>query len=176
MVLKDYAIGRGKDRESGRRIKYKNTAFDTPEAERLEADVSELDEILARFNISGGEPNGYTRVFNNLSWRTGGRLYSGGQDSYQRLPEAQRLKMTINGEPVVEIDIKASHLTIYHAMAREPLKGASDPYARAGIRSVDRQAVDPVSFGNSKPATRWPGKMVKDFRKDTGKDLASGEG
>ena len=53
LVLKDYAIGRGKDRESGRRIKYKNTRFDTPEAKRLEEDVRELNEFLARFEILG---------------------------------------------------------------------------------------------------------------------------
>ena len=45
--------------------------------------------------------------------------------------------MTINGEPVAEIDIKASFLTIYHAMVGEPLEGTSDPYARAKVdRSI----------------------------------------
>src|SRR5262249_22908011 len=27
-------------------------------------------------------------------------------------------------------------------------------------------------FGNSKPATRWPSKTIKDFKKDTGKNLS----
>ena len=76
MVLKDYAIGKGKDRESGRRIKYKNTSLDTSEAKRLEADVRELNDFLAGFEILGGEYFGYERVFNNLSWKKGGRLYS----------------------------------------------------------------------------------------------------
>jgi hypothetical protein len=55
LVLKDYATGKGKDRESGRRIKYKKTSLDTPEAKRLEADVRELNEFLARFELLGGE-------------------------------------------------------------------------------------------------------------------------
>jgi len=98
LVLKDYAVGKGKDRESGRRIKWRNTRLDTPEAKRVEADVRELNEFLARFELLGGEHYGYERVFNNLSWRKGGRLYSSGEDCYQRLPEGERLKMTIKGE------------------------------------------------------------------------------
>ena len=92
---------------------------------------------------------------------------------YQRLSEAERLKMTINGEPVAEIDIKASFLTIYHAMARQPLQGSGDPYA--AIAEIDRSIVKlwtTVSFGNSNPATRWPPKTAKDFKKETGKDLS----
>jgi hypothetical protein len=173
LVLKDYAVGKGKDRESGKRIKYKNTRFDTPEAQRLEADVRELNDFLARFEILGGEHYGYERVFNNQSWKKGGRLYGGGEDCYQRLSEAERLRMTINGEPVAEIDIKASFLTIYHAMVKQPLKGWADPYT--AVAGFDRAIVKlwtTVSFGNSKPAIRWPPKTIKDFKNETGKNLS----
>jgi hypothetical protein len=172
LVLKGYATGKGKDREGGKRIKYKNTRLDTPEAKRLEAEVRELNDFLARFELTGGEHYGYERVFNNLSWKQGGRLYSSGEDCYQRLPEAERLKMTINGEPVAEIDIKASFLTIYHAKVKRPLKGSADPYA--AVAGFDRAIVKlwtTVSFGNSKPAIRWPPKTAKDFKKETGNDL-----
>jgi hypothetical protein len=172
LVLKDYAIGKGKDRESGKRIKYKNNRFDTPEAKRLEADVRELNEFLARFEILGGGHYGYERVFNNQPWEKGGRLYGGGEDCYQRLPEAERLKMTINGEPVAEIDIKASFLTVYHAMVKQPLQGSGDPYG--AVAEIDRSIVKlwtTVSFGNGNPAIRWPAKTARDFKKETGKDL-----
>jgi hypothetical protein len=89
----------------------------TRETERLEGDIRELNDFLARFEITGGEHYGYIRVFNNQSWKKGGRLYSPGDGSYQQLKEEQRHKMTINGEAVVEIDIKASHLTIYLSRA-----------------------------------------------------------
>ena len=80
--------------------------------------------------------------------------------------------MTINGEPVAEIDIKASFLTIYHAMVEEPLEGSGDPYVRAGIQDrLVAKLWTVASFGNSKPATRWPSKMIKDYKKETGKDL-----
>jgi hypothetical protein len=167
LVLKNHATGRGRSRESGRRVEYKRT----PETERLEADVRELNEFLARFNLTGGRHDGYTRVFNNLSWRAGGRLYSAGKNNYQRMTEAERVKMMINGEPVAEIDIKASHLTIYHAQVKEPLEGSSDPFALAGIDRTIAKAWMLASFGNSKPATRWPPKMVEEYKKETGKDL-----
>ena len=169
LVLKDYATGRGRDRERGPKVKYKRT----PETERLEADVCELNEFLAQFELMGGRHAGYIRVFNNLSWDKGGRLYSVlRKDSYQQMPEAQRICMTINGEPVSEIDIKASFLTIYHAMIGEPLKGAGDPYVLAGIKDrLIAKLWTVASFGNSKPAIRWPSKMIKDYKNETGKDL-----
>jgi hypothetical protein len=173
LVLKDYAVGKGKNKESGRRIKWKNTGLDTAEAKQLEADVRELNDFLARVELAGGEHYGYERVFNNLSWKKGGRLYSSGDGCYQRLSEPERLKMTINGEPVAEINIKASFLTIYHAMARQPLRGSGDPYA--AVAEVDRSFVKlwtTISFGNSNPATRWPAKTAKDFKKETGKELS----
>jgi hypothetical protein len=43
-----------------------------------------------------------------FAWNLGGRLYSQGQDSYQSLSSDQRLDMTIDGEPVCELDIRAS--------------------------------------------------------------------
>ena len=167
LVMKDYAIGRGRNREKGRIVKYERTT----ETERLEADVRELNEFFARFDLEGGRHDGYTRVFNNLSWKAGGRLYGDGEHNYQQMLDTKRHKMTINGEPVAEIDIKASHLTIYHAVLKVPLKGSSDPYALAGVARSVAKLWMVASFGNSKPATRWPSQMIEDFKKETGKDL-----
>jgi hypothetical protein len=114
IVLKDYATRRGRNKERGKVVTYERT----PETERLEADIRELNEFVATFDLTGARHDGYTRIFNNLSWEKGGRLYGDGAGNYQQMPEAKRHKMTINGEPVAEIDIKASFLTIYHAMVR----------------------------------------------------------
>lgn len=85
LVLKDYGTGRGRNRESGPPIEYK----ETPETERLEADVRELNDFLARFELTGCEHYGYTRVFNNRCWKKGGRLYSDGEHNYQQMPEPE---------------------------------------------------------------------------------------
>jgi hypothetical protein len=89
------------------------------------------------------------------------------------MPEHKRLEMKINGEPVAEIDIKASHLTIYHAMVGEPLEGFSDPYARAVGVGIDRDVAKCwclESLGHGAPKTKWSSKTVKDYR-EKGQEL-----
>jgi hypothetical protein len=167
LVLRDYATGRGRHRERGPIVKYEHT----PETEHLEADIRELNEFLARFTLTGGTHYGYYRVFNNRSWKAGGRLWSAGEHSYQQMPKSERLKMRINGEPVAEVDIKASQLTIYHAMVREPLEGLGDPYAVEGIDRTIVKSWTVASFGSTKPVTRWSPDMAADYKKETGKDL-----
>ncbi len=174
LVLKDYAGGRGRKKAKGRRINFKHTA----ETRRLEEDIRALNQFLAGVKLTGGEHEGYIRVFNNGSWKAGGRLYSVGGRSYQQMHETERHRMTINNEPVAEIDIKASQLTIYHAMMDEPLEGSSDPYARAGIdRWVAKKWVV-ISFGNGAPTMKWPDEAVEDYKdyrqehkKETGSEL-----
>ena len=167
LVLKDYATGRGRNRESGRPVEYPHTS----QTERLERDVRDLNDFLAGCVITGGVHEGYLRVFNNRSWIEGGRLTSIGERSYQQIPEPERLKMTINGEHVAEIDIRASQLTIYHAMVEEPL-GLGDPYVRAGVDRTIAKLWTLASFGSSKPAGRWPPEMAEDYARETGKELA----
>jgi hypothetical protein len=174
LVLKDFAGGRGPKKAKGRRINFRHTA----ETRRLEHDIRELNLFLAGVKLTGGEHEGYIRVFNNNSWKAGGRLYSVGARSYQHNHETERYKMTINNEPVAEIDIKASQLTIYHAMMDEPLEGSSDLYGRAGLdRWVAKKWVV-ISFGNGAPAMKWPDEAVEGYeqhrrehKKETGKEL-----
>jgi hypothetical protein len=168
LVLRDYATGKGANRERGQIVKnYRRTTH----TKRLAADIRELNELLAGCDITGGEHHGYTRNFNNNSWRKGGRLYSVG-GGYQQMPETKRLQMMINGEAVAEIDIKASFLTIYHARLGVPLKHTTDPYVEAGIqdRSIAKSWVV-HSFGKSSPQVRWPSKAIEDYKKETGLDL-----
>ena len=130
LVLRDYATGKGANRERGQIIKnYTRTTH----TKRLAADIRELNEFLAGCDITGGEHHGYTRNFNNNSWRKGGRLYSVG-GGYQQMPETKRLQMTINGEAVAEIDIKASFLTIYHARLGVPLEQPRTLMLRRGYK------------------------------------------
>jgi hypothetical protein len=167
LVLRDYASGRGQNKERGRII---TNYTRTPKTERLERDVKELNEFLAGIKLTGGRHEGYQRIFNNCAWDKGGRLYSVGDGNYQQLSEDKRLDMMINGEPVAEIDIRASHLTIYHAMVGEPLGDLGDPYARVGItRNVaKRWCVE--SLGNGSPKTKWSPEVIKEYR-EKGQEL-----
>ncbi len=76
-----------------------------------------------------------------------------------------RRMMTINGEPVVEIDIRASYLTIFLSMHGIQLDPTKDPYELQGFGEEHRTAVKSWftgTFGNTKPIRRWPPDMVKD--------------
>jgi hypothetical protein len=135
LVLRGHGVRMGNRKIRGPIIKkYKHT----DQTKQLEADLKALNAFLADCEISGGEHEGYTRNFNNGSWKKGGRLYSIGGGYQQMSPPEKRLEMTINGEAVAEIDIKASHLTIIHAKLGAPLSRDSDPYEGIKHVGVDR--------------------------------------
>ena len=68
------------------------------------------------------------RVFNNGHWNQGGRFYGGG---WQQLSGANRRRLLINGEPVVELDYKALHPTMLYHMAGVDPEG--DVYGFEGL-------------------------------------------
>jgi hypothetical protein len=142
----------------------------TPKVEQIESVVRELNEFFAKQTLRGGSHEGYIRIFQNgddphFDWNKGGRLYSQHfSESYQVLSAAKRAAMTINGEPVAEIDIRASYLTIFLAMHDIQLDTEKDPYELEGPEAPDRSAVKAwmvATFGNSKPIRRWPPKMLQ---------------
>lgn len=67
------------------------------------------------------------------SWDRGGRIYGGW---WMHLPKAERLKLTIDGEAVVELDYAQLHPTLLFLRAGQPLD--FDPYAIPGL---DREEV-----------------------------------
>jgi hypothetical protein len=115
-------------------------------------------------NCEAASTGGYRRVFNNgdhpkFNWDMGGRLYSYGDGNYQQTESADRLRMTINGDAVCEIDIRASYLTIFHALHEEPFDATNDPYDFPGLGPEGRDVVKmwvTASFGNNAPIERWP--------------------
>ena len=118
-------------------------------------------------------------MFNNgdhpkFDWNMGGRLYSYGEGNYQQMERADRLRMTMNGEAVCEIDIRASYLTIFHALYGEPFDATNDPYDVPGLGLEARDVVKmwiTASFGNNAPITKWPKEIVAKYRERTGKTL-----
>jgi hypothetical protein len=142
----------------------------------LEQQVRELNEFLDRFDLRGGSHRGYVRIFNQgddegFDWNKGGRLYSQGDDCYQRLSQDDRLRMTINGERVCEIDIGASYLTIYHAHCGAPLDRGRDPYELPGLPAEARGVIKlwfVATFGNNGHLDRWPREIASGYREAHG--------
>ncbi len=151
----------------------------TDELRAMEQSVKELNSFLDQFAIGGGIHRGYVRVFNvgdhpRFRWNLGGRLYSQGRDSYQQMPRSNRLEMTIDGEPVCELDITASYLTIFQARRGQPLGGDTDPYDLDELGSDARLPVKlfiATTFGSSEFPKRWPQSTVDDYEKETEQDL-----
>jgi hypothetical protein len=82
-----------------------------------------------------------------------GRLYVR-PAGFQELPPEHRLGVRIGGEPVAEVDVKASHLTLALGLLGEMIP--PDPYAFPGLprEAVKKWAVARLSTG--KAPSRWP--------------------
>ncbi len=163
---------RGGQKQQGKNLKFERTE----KTDKLEADVLELNEFLDRFKLQGGMHRGYIRVFNcgddpDFGWNRGGRLYSRGgeEDNYQRLSQEKRLQMTIDGEPVVEIDIKASYLTIFLSWHHQEVQG--DPYAIPGLPRDIAKKFFVIAFGNDGQTKRWSREQVREYRREIGRQL-----
>lgn len=158
---------RSKTKPIGKPMDYEKTDH----VEFLENSTRELNVYFAEQTLRGGSHHGYVRIFSNgddpdFDWNKGGRFYSQHiNDSYQSMSGVRRRMMTINGEPVVEIDIRASYLTIFLSMHGIELDRTKDPYELEGFGAEHRTAVKSWftgTFGNTKPIRRWPPDMVKD--------------
>jgi hypothetical protein len=145
----------------------------------LEKQLKELNAFFDGFDLQGGTHRGYLRVFNNgdhpkFNWNMGGRLYSYNEGNYQQMERADRLLMTINGDRVCEIDIRASYLTIFYALYGEQLDPERDPYDVPGLGPEARDVVKmwvTASFGNNAPIMKWPRELVAKYRERTGSKL-----
>lgn len=80
------------------------------------------EEEAAHFDLSRRQ---LYRVFNNSSWKDGGRFYGGW---WQSIPKELRRYVTIDGKRTVEADYSGLHAAMLFAMAG--LDVPEDPYAR----------------------------------------------
>lgn len=139
--------------------------------------VEEINAYFARVQIDpDSEHYAFQRIFNEgnrpgFVWNKGGRLYSMG-DCYQQRKSVERGKLKLNGEAVVEIDIRASFLTILHAKLGISFNpAAADPYYHPEIpRSVVKRWVV-MTMGHDRFQRAWSSDMITDYREATGKTL-----
>jgi len=128
--------------ERGARVPLR-IAPDDDTARALAADVMQHNAFAALHDVSGCAPPRWCRQFYG-DWTLHGRWYCVGADAlYQGMPKAARLgQLRVNGEPVAEVDVRASHLSILSALAGEPLDPERDPYDVPGVpREVAKQWV-----------------------------------
>jgi hypothetical protein len=178
LVLKSTSAWLGGYKITGKRMKIIYTA----EVKTLEQEIVDLNAFIARFDIRGGTHHGYIREFNcgdhrSFAWDLGGRLYSVGDESYQGLSADERKLITIDGQPVVELDIRASALTIFHGQRGRPLdfEANPDPYTLPELSDTPRglvKAFVTATFGKGQFPARWPHKTERQYKEETGQNLS----
>ncbi len=116
-----------------RRIDYP----DTPGIDLMRKKLKLINEMIssARIELSpeGGEMPTFDpkrkrlrRIFNNGTFKDGGRFYHGW---WQEIPREYRQYILINGERTVEYDYSAFHITLLYA--KEGIDYEGDPYSYA---------------------------------------------
>ncbi|PWG17799.1 hypothetical protein DFK10_03500 [Salibaculum griseiflavum] len=91
--------------------------------------MQDLNEYLSKnpLTLNGDIYRYLVRKFNNRSLSHGGRLYGG----YSAQEKCYRASATIAGEPIVQLDVKASFLFIRAALGNVNLgEGSGDPYGQ----------------------------------------------
>ncbi|MCD2316386.1 hypothetical protein LQ954_09515 [Sphingomonas sp. IC-11] len=156
-----------------------------PKAKQIAGRVNELNGFFAKQEITPSCHYAFVRMFScgdqsAFDWDQGGRLYSVGFGNYQQLPGKPkkghlfcRGDIRINGEETIELDIKASHLTILHAVAGIPLPNHPDPYIIPGFDRGVVKAFVTMVLGYTKFHRDWTDAAIATYEKKTGKDLTA---
>jgi hypothetical protein len=140
----------------------------------LANEVHELNAFLCKQDIQPEQYyRGLFRLFHDgdlctpYQWNKGGRLYDLGRGKgYQSIEKEKRKHLTINGQPVAEVDLKGSHLRILYAREGILLDPADDPYAVPGIpRAVVKYWVT-MTLGYTKHHSRWTNDTKQDYQED----------
>jgi hypothetical protein len=82
--------------------------------------------------------------------------------------------MTIDGEAVCELDVRASYMTILHAQRGQPLDPANDPYELPGLGEAGRDVVKSfiaMTMGSSAFPRRWTAERASEYHETTGRKL-----
>ena len=126
-----------------------------------------LNSYLEQQTFNLPTPPRLKRVFNNVddhdfNWDQGGRLYAVGNDNYQNMKLERRKSILIDGEETLELDVSASHLSIYLAKVGKLERVSGDLYNVMGFSRTCIKQVVLAAFGREELPTRWA-RGVKDI-------------
>jgi hypothetical protein len=146
----------------------------TDQVKSIANDVKELNEFLNQFEFSVPNPPQLQRIFNNgkkkgYQWNQGGRFYAIGPNNFQTLKKSERARIEIDGAPVCELDVRASHLTIFYGLNRAEFNNRDDPYDPG---EYPRELVKKwfvTTFGKGDFPSKWPKGAKDEFFKSTGR-------
>lgn len=144
----------------GKRLKVPNTA----QAASIRGEVERINAIYDRHQFEGlPQPQVY-RLFNcadeeGFSFNKGGRLYG----DFQSISPEQRKDVRIDGQPVVELDLKASHLTVLHGITNTPMP-EGDLYDIQGLPRAVVKAVVTIMMGRGRTdLSKWSARNKEEL-------------
>ena len=130
-------------------------ARDLARAAEMRAGVERLNDRLGRAVIRGIAPPVFRRTFVG-DLRLGGRFFTLGPGSFSNAARADRRAMTIGGERVGEVDIRASQLTAFLTLTDPArLEGREDLYDLEGQPREAVKAFLVQTFGTGQPIRQW---------------------
>ena len=143
-----------------------------PDNERtaeLRRPIDAINDAYAQNRFEGTPSPVLRRVFNcadtnGFDFNKGGRLIA----DFQDMPRESRASILIDGRAVVELDLKASQLTILYGITKTPMR-EGDPYQIDGVpRSVVKAVVTTMIGLGHTNLTRWPSETRKGLLADLG--------
>ena len=144
----------------------------------LTAEMTRLNAFVTGHDFRGMEAPWFRRIFSNgnqpgFSYDQGGRVYAVGSSCYQRLSGEVRRHITINGAPTVEIDLRASQLSIGYGLLNCGLP-ADDPYTIEGFPRDVVKAVTTALMGRDEGVPRrWPKDFAEGYLAQNGRKVGA---
>ena len=142
---------------------------DTEQAASIRNQVEWINAIYVRHRFEGlPQPQVY-RLFNcadadGFAFNKGGRL----NGDFQNVRREQRRQAAINGQSVVELDLKASQLTILYGITKTPMPDG-DPYAVEGLpRAVVKGVVTAMIGLGHTNLRQWSAKSKAELLVELG--------
>jgi hypothetical protein len=141
-----------------------------PELEQLRSEVEEVNAFAAQIDVRGCLPPRWRRVFTFNSLLGGRWIAVGKEGLYQTMSEQDRpAKITIDGQPVAELDINACQLSIVHGLLGLPLPEGDLYHIGRYPRDVVKSWIT-ATLGKGSAVTRWSRKDPKAFARNSAYD------
>ena len=151
---------------NGKQMKYAHT----DQTNAIKEQLIQINTYLSQQRYSGMEFYGLRRIFNegdrpDFHWNMGGRLYAASENSFQQLKKKERLKIKINDQGVVEIDINASYLRILHSLRGFEIPDGDDIYKIGGLDRRIVKAWIATTLGHDKFHRAWSKSAIETLHK-----------
>lgn len=154
--------------------------------EAVIAEVEALNELMAGYDYSLKDVPQVRRVFGygdllGFDFNLGGRFYAKSKDDWIAKKSQERANILIDGQQTVEVDVRASQLTVLYGLCEKPVDFSSDPYWVEGLprntpshlRRALVKGLVTAAIGSGRLPKRWPQRLSQELESEYGVRPAS---